>query len=201
MHPAHVEDKALEGGLAHLREMTDKLLARLRVIAREVEVTGKGMENAFASEREAETALVLEVLQAARPAFRWIATSNGPVRGATGEEHDLVLIDRRTRAGTAEVGNHVHTVEWLAFDHPDLGLAVAYRGVTEQQVHPGTPTLIMPHAKLPHWREGGPRLDAALESLVDRLSKHAAGNAARRRHEAAKMAETLRAVQTLLRGR
>ena len=167
------------------------LRGRLEALANEVAGTGAGAERAFRKEREAERELVLDLLQAVRPAFKWIADTDGKVQGLADDAiYRQVIIDTTTRDGATKGMAY----QWRAFDHPDLGLAIA--GVPAG----GFPALVWPNSDLPFGREGGPRLGRVLVSLADRLASHAQGNASRRAQEAAAMAERLRAIQTLLRG-
>jgi hypothetical protein len=164
------------------RDDVEYLLRQVRLLADGVAGTHEGMEAAFAEERHAEQSLLIQLLDAMRPAFPWLADQQGPVLELPGErEYWQVTLDADSK-GT-----------WLACDHPELGLVVARR--PDHQ----TPHRVWPGGQLPSGREGGPRLGKMLDGLMDRLAGQATGNSARRRREASAMAERLRAVQTLLR--
>ncbi len=148
-----------------------------------------GVQRAFQLEREAERDLLIDLLQAVRPALRWIADHEGPVDGVLGDVmYRQVTLDERRDSQAPD-----RSYSWVALEHPDLGLVIArkYPPLQAERVWPG--------ADLPFGREGGPRLNRVLGRLIDRLAEHAAEKVARKRQEAASLAERLRAVQTLLR--
>lgn len=165
----------------------DHLMELIRLLAREVAVVQTGMEQAFEDERGAERELLLEILDAARPAFPVLATRSEAIMGLQGARAALhqVVIDRYV--------NEREEWEWIAADHHEVGLVIAKKAV-------GMPArLVWPSGTLPSGREGGPRLVPVLESLADRLLVHTTGNGPRRRREAAQMREKLEAIRTLLR--
>ena len=160
----------------------DELAREVRRLADEVAQIHSGREVAFAEQRAAEQAVMLELLDAMRAAFPWLAEVRTDVRGLPGDgSYWMVPIDA--------VGDH----EWFACDHPELGLVIALWPLEED------PRRVWPGGELPSGREGGPRLTKVLERLIGKLANQATGNGARRRREAEQLAHRLRAVQTLLR--
>lgn len=167
-------------------EQLDDLVEQVRLLAQDVAATQAGMDVAFGAERVAEQELLLVVLDAVRPAFPWLSEHSGPVEG---------LRDGRAELRQVTIDSHGQLdqmVEWVVCDHDELGLVIARRPVAR------VAQLVWPGKSLPSGRDGGPRLARALESLVDRLVRHATGHGPRRRREASVMAERLRAIQTLL---
>lgn len=176
----------------------DDLRHRMEALAEDVAATAEGAERSFYLEREAERELLLDLLQAVRPAFKWIRDREGPVSVAgIVRRYAMVVLDAyRTEPGTdPRLSNPGPSYEWVAFEHPELGLAVA-----RWRVACGDGELAWPGQDLPFGREGGPRLARVVCNLADRLAAHAQGNTSRRRREAGRMTERLRAIQTLLRG-
>jgi hypothetical protein len=143
------------------------------------------MDVAFGDERVAEQDLLLEILDAAKPAFPVLADRTAPIEG---------LQNGRALVRQVTVDEREHG-EWVAADHDELGIVLARRA-------PGHGALLVwPGGDLPSGRDGGPRLVNVIEGLVDRLARHAAGNGPRRRREATDMAERLKAIRVLIRPR
>jgi hypothetical protein len=168
-------------------EQIDSLLEQVSLLAQDVAATQAGADAAFVDERAAERGLLLRILEAVQPAFKWLANYHGPIdglRGGCGEYH-LVEIDTCVADGAPSA--------WMVGKHEDLGLLLALRSKNG-----GRPNLISPGGELPGARDGGPRLGRVLESLVEQLARHATGNMSRRRREAAGLCERLRAIQLLL---
>ncbi len=170
----------------------DDLRHRMEALAKDVVATAEGAERSFHLEREAERELLLDLLQAVRPAFKWIPDREGPVSGVQCHGlYAMVVLDAYRQDEPGPVSSY----EWVAFEHPNLGLAVA-----RWRTACGAGELAWPGQDLPFGREGGPRLARVVCNLADRLAAHAQGNTSRRRREAGRMTERLRAIQTLLRG-
>jgi hypothetical protein len=164
----------------------DDLRHRMEGLSAHVVASAEGAERSFTLEREAERLLLLDLLQAVRPALKWISDYQAPVAPLSGEHRQVVLDAYRSGDGPS--------YEWVAFDHPELGVAVGRKDTQ------GTELAWPGGADLPFGREGGPRLARVVCNLADRLAAHAQGNTSRRRREAVRMTERLRAIQTLLRG-
>lgn len=167
----------------------DGFLADANRIAQAIAHDAESVQRAFHLEREAERDLLFDVLEAVRPALYWIADDQGPVEGLAGESHRQATIDHRHDKAAPD-----RSYSWVAIDHPDLGLVIARKSAERKAER------VWPGADLPFGRQGGPRLGKALGRLAELLSGHASKKAARKRQEAAALAERLRAVQTLLRG-
>jgi hypothetical protein len=164
-------------------------------LAADVAADAEGAERSFVLEREAERLLLLDLLRAVRPAFKWISDCCGPVAPFSGEHRQVVLDEYRAQEATPARMTPAPCYSWVAFDHPELGVAVGRRDAL------GCTELVWPRpdADLPFGREGGPRLARVVCNLADRLAAHAQGNTSRRRREASRMTERLRAIQTLIR--
>lgn len=171
-----------------VRALGERLCAQLADLAGQVSSSEEARAAAFEAERRAEQKLLLEVLESVRPALASIADHEGPVVGLVGERpYRQTTIDHWSNR---QAPDQAYT--WVAFEHPEIGLCVGKRLVARPA------ELVWPSQALPYGREGGPRLAEVLERLLDRLSSHLGGNAARRRREATQMMDRLRAVQILM---
>lgn len=176
--------------VSRLRRAADDLCGQLAALALDLDRRQTEVQEAFAQQRQAERDLVIRVLEAARPAFPWLASCRDPVVPLSGHGAVLyaqVVIDQRANRKSPDL-----SYDWVAVDDADLGLVIAKRA------RAAVAELVWPRGDLPSGREGGPRLDEVLARLVDGLDSHIRGNGPRRRREATAMLERLRAIQVLL---
>ncbi len=175
--------------VAAVRELAERLCREFASLGAQVARVAGDVESAFVEERTAKRQLVLDVLDAVRPALGWIAEHEGAVSGVPGSDvYRQVTIDVWTDCRKPE-----ESYDWIAFDHPDLGVVVARKRVAHMA------ELVWPDRDLPLGRDGGPRLEEVLERLADRLSAQLRGNAARKRRDANNMLARIQAIQVLLR--